>query len=52
MCTVGSPVAVKRSSHVPDDLPYVWPDPTYPTWPLRRGPGKPITPVVGIRVST
>lgn len=22
---------------VPDDLPYVWPDPAFPRWPLRRG---------------
>lgn len=22
---------------VPDDLPYVWPDPSFPRWPVRRG---------------
>ena len=22
---------------IPDDLPYVWPDPTFPRWPVRRG---------------
>ena len=24
---------------VPDDLPYVWPDPAFPRWPVRRGDG-------------
>ena len=26
---------------VPDDLPYVWPDPAFPRWPLRRGSDRP-----------
>ena len=28
---------------VPDDLPYVWPDPSFPVWPVRRGDGPPLT---------
>ncbi|WP_200942532.1 MSMEG_6728 family protein [Knoellia sp. Soil729] len=28
---------------VPDDLPYVWPDPTFPRWPLQRGEGEPFS---------
>ncbi len=28
---------------VPDDLPYVWPDPSFPLWPVRRGGGPPLT---------
>lgn len=27
---------------VPDDLPYVWPDPAFPRWPIRRGAGEPL----------
>lgn len=27
---------------VPDDLPYVWPDPAFPRWPLRRGVASPL----------
>ena len=27
---------------VPDDLPYVWPDPTFPRWPVRRTRGQPL----------
>ncbi|MFW5471152.1 MSMEG_6728 family protein [Knoellia sp. CPCC 206435] len=29
---------------VPDDLPYVWPDPTFPRWPVLRGAGQPLAP--------
>ena len=27
---------------VPDDLPYVWPDPAFPRWPVRRGGARPL----------
>ena len=27
---------------VPDDLPYVWPDPTFPRWPVRRSNDRPL----------
>jgi hypothetical protein len=27
---------------VPDDLPYVWPDPTFPRWPVRRTSDQPL----------
>ena len=27
---------------VPDDLPYVWPDASFPRWPLRRGCDRPL----------
>lgn len=27
---------------VPDDLPYVWPDPTFPRWPVRRTAEQPL----------
>ena len=27
---------------VPDDLPYVWPDPTFPRWPVRRTSEQPL----------
>jgi hypothetical protein len=27
---------------VPDDLPYVWPDPAFPRWPVRRGVADPL----------
>ena len=29
---------------VPDDLPYVWPDPTFPRWPVTRAAGEPLAP--------
>jgi len=29
---------------VPDDLPYVWPDPSFPRWPVQRGHGEPLAP--------
>ena len=29
---------------VPDDLPYVWPDPAFPRWPVRRGGDQPLDP--------
>ena len=29
---------------IPDDLPYVWPDPAFPRWPVRRGDGPPLSP--------
>lgn len=29
---------------VPDDLPYVWPDPAFPRWPVRRGVHEPLSP--------
>lgn len=29
---------------VPDDLPYVWPDPAFPRWPVLRGAHEPLTP--------
>ncbi len=29
---------------VPDDLPYVWPDPAFPRWPVLRGTGEPLAP--------
>lgn len=29
---------------VPDDLPYVWPDPTYPRWPVLRDTPAPLPP--------
>lgn len=29
---------------VPDDLPYVWPDPTFPRWPALRGAAPPLAP--------
>ena len=32
-----------RFGDVPDDLPYVWPDPSFPLWPVRRGDGPPLT---------
>jgi hypothetical protein len=32
-----------RFGDVPDDLPYVWPDPSFPRWPVRRGDGPPLT---------
>ena len=28
---------------LPDDLPYTWPDPAFPRWPLRRGHERPLT---------
>lgn len=30
---------------VPDDLPYVWPDPAYPRWPVVRPSGEPLAPL-------
>ena len=27
---------------IPDDLPYVWPDPAFPRWPVRRGGDRPL----------
>ncbi len=27
---------------IPDDLPYVWPDGSFPRWPLRRGSDRPM----------
>ncbi|MFJ6216321.1 MSMEG_6728 family protein [Streptomyces sp. NPDC092296] len=27
---------------LPDDLPYTWPDPAFPRWPLRRGHDRPL----------
>ena len=29
---------------IPDDLPYVWPDPSFPRWPLQRGDDEPFSP--------
>lgn len=29
---------------VPDDLPYVWPDPVFPRWPVRRVQEEPLAP--------
>ena len=29
---------------VPDDLPYVWPAPAFPRWPVLRGADEPLTP--------
>lgn len=29
---------------IPDDLPYVWPDPSFPSWPLQRGDEAPFSP--------
>ncbi|WP_322975189.1 MSMEG_6728 family protein [Peterkaempfera bronchialis] len=28
---------------LPDDLPYTWPDPAFPHWPVRRGHDRPLT---------
>lgn len=47
-----SALVAKEESHyrtlfpdTPDGLPYVWPRPAFPHWPLRRGRSEPMAPV-------
>jgi hypothetical protein len=35
---------------VPDDLPYVWPEPVFPRWPVRRGRPDPLPPAAALEL--
>ncbi len=35
---------------VPDDLPYVWPDPSFPRWPVRRGGDRVLDPAEAVQL--